>query len=194
MFMNDPATDLTVLLGKMKDGDTDAASRVISVVYPELRRIARSYMARERISHTLEPTALIHEAWLRLVDQTRVDWRDRAHFFGVAASMMRRVLVDHARQRLADKRGSGMRAESLDGLELPGGEQKLEEILSVHEALERLGRVDQQQTKVVEMRYFAGMEVDEIAAVLSVSPRTVDREWAMGRAWLQVELARKNPS
>jgi RNA polymerase sigma factor (TIGR02999 family) len=181
--------DITGLLKKLNGGDPDAVAEIVSVVYPELRRIARAYMRSERGEHTLQPTALINEAWIRLVDQTRVDWRDRTHFFGVAASMMRRVLVDHARQRLADKRGGGQRKLSIDWVELQAGGDKLNEVLSVHEALERLDGIDARLAKIVELRYFAGMDVDETAVALGISPRTVDREWSMARAWLSTQLS-----
>ena len=189
MTSREPAADITGLLKKLNGGDSDAAAEIVSVVYPELRRIARAYMRAERGEHTLQPTALINEAWIRLVDQTRVDWRDRTHFFGVAASMMRRVLVDHARQRLADKRGGGQKKVAVDWVELEAGGEKLTEVLSVHEALERLEGIDPRLAKLVEMRYFAGMDVDETAVALGISPRTVDREWSMARAWLSTQLA-----
>jgi RNA polymerase sigma-70 factor, ECF subfamily len=186
-----PSADVTGLLKKLMQGDPDAAMEIAPLIYPELRRIARAYMQGERISHTLQPTALIHEAWMRLADQTRVSWRDRAHFFGVAASMMRRVLVDHARQRLAGKRGAGQTPVTLDWIDVDDGGEKMSEVLAVHEALERLNEIDPRQTRIVEMRYFAGMDVDETAAALDISPRTVDREWSMARAWLQVQFARR---
>lgn len=181
--------DITGMLKKLNTGDPDAVAEIVSLVYPELRRIARAYMRTERGEHTLQPTALINEAWIRLVDQTRVDWRDRTHFFGVAASMMRRVLVDHARQRLADKRGGGQKKLSIDWVELQAGGEKLNEVLSVHEALQRLDGIDARLAKIVELRYFAGMDVDETAVALGISPRTVDREWSMARAWLSTQLA-----
>jgi len=185
------SSDVTGLLQKLMEGNADAASELAPFVYPELRRIARAYMRSERASHTLQPTALIHEAWMRLIDQTRVTWRDRAHFFGVAATMMRRVLVDHARQRLAGKRGAGQAPLTIDWIDVDDGGEKMSEVLAVHEALERLSQIDPRQTRIVEMRYFAGMDVDETAAALDISPRTVDREWSMARAWLQVQFARK---
>ena len=129
---------ITVLLKELREGHSGALESIMAAAYPELRKIARAYMARERENHTLQPTALIHEAWMRLADQTRVDWRDRAHFFGVAATMMRRVLVDYARQRLASKRGDGQSPVSLEWLQLAGQSEKLEEIVAVHEALDRL--------------------------------------------------------
>ena len=182
-----PAGDITSLLQRLK-ADPQATPELITRVYSELRHIASAYMHRERASHTLQPTALIHEAWIRLADQTRVNWRDRAHFFGVAASMMRRVLVDHARERLAEKRGSGQKAWAIEWIEIADEPKKLEEMLAIHEALDRLERLDVQQACIVELRYFAGMSIEEAAAALAISPRTADREWAMARAWLHREL------
>ena len=183
--------EITVLLRRLRQGDEGAANELLRLVYEELRRIAHAYMGREAAGHTLQTTALIHEAWLRLADQTRIDWRDRIHFFGIAAQMMRRVLVDHARARLADKRGAGAAQLSLDWIEIEATPQKLEEILAVDEVLSRLREFDQQQARIVEMRYFVGMTVGETATVLELSPRTVDREWALASAWLRTELSRK---
>ena len=184
--------EVTVLLRKVWGGQADAVDQLIGLVYHELRRIAGACMRDERPGHTLQPTALINEAWLRLADQTQVDWRDRAHFFGVAAQMMRRVLVDHARSRLTDKRGAGAAVVSLDWIEIESGAPKLEEILAVDEALERLRHLDSQQAQIAEMRYFAGMTVKETAEVLRVSSRTVDREWALASAWLRRDLSAKS--
>ena len=189
--MEESPGEVTALLRKLQEGQTDAAEQLVGLVYRELRRIAGAFMRDERPSHTLQPTALINEAWLRLAGQTQVDWRDRAHFFGVAAQMMRRVLVDYARARLADKRGAGVAALSLDWVEIDSSPRKLDEILAVDEALVRLRQLDSQQAQIVEMHYFAGMTVKETAAALGVSPRTVDREWALASAWLRRELSRK---
>ena len=183
--------EITLLLQRLRRGDEGAADELLRVVYEELRRIARAYMGKEATGHTLQTTALIHEAWMRLADQSRVDWRDRTHFYGVAAQMMRRVLVDHARARLADKRGAGAAELSLDWVEIEATPQKLEEILAVDEVLSRLRGFDQQQARIVEMRYFAGMTVGETATALGLSPRTVDREWALASAWLRAEFSRK---
>ena len=185
------AGDITALLQRLS-ADSQAAPELISLVYADLRRIAAAYMRSERATHTLQPTALIHEAWLRLADQTRVNWRDRSHFFGVAASMMRRVLVDHARERLAEKRGAGQAVMSIEWIEIADEPRKLEEMLAIHEALSRLEALDAQQSRIVEMHYFAGMSVEETAAALEISPRTVDREWSMARAWLRRELSGAN--
>jgi len=183
--------EITVLLRRLRQGDEVAAEELWRLVYEELRRIARAYMRKEAPGRTLQTTALVHEAWLRLADQTQVDWQDRTHFYRVAAQMMRRVLVDHARARLADKRGAGATKVSLEWVEIEPTPQKLEEVLAVDEVLSRLSEFDQQQARIAEMRYFAGMTVDETATALGLSSRTVDREWALASAWLRAELSRK---
>jgi len=190
--MSAPPGEVTILLRRMKRGESEAAAELAPLVYGELRRIAGAHMRGERAGHTLQPTALINEAWLRLADQARVDWRDRSHFFGVASRIMRRVLVDHARARLAGKRGAGAEVLNLDWIEVDTGPEKLEEILSVDEALTRLREFDPQQARIIEMHYFTGMTVEETAQALGISSRTVDREWAMARAWLRRELSRKD--
>ena len=159
--------EITILLGKLKQGDKEAENRLFALLYKELRRIAGYYMRHESAGHTLQPTALVNEAYMRLVDQRRVDWKDRSHFLGVAAQLMRRVLVDHARERVAARRGGRqirLRIENLDipNLSLP------EELLAVHEALKRLGEFDTQQGRVVERRYFAGLTVKETADALGI--------------------------
>lgn len=181
--------EVTLLLHRASEGDAEAAGELIRIVYLELRRIAGVYMRAERAGHTLQPTALINEAWLRLANQTRVQWRDRKHFFGVAAGTMRRALVDHARMRLADKRGGGAETMPLDWMEIESSPLKLEEILAVDEAQERLRGFDPLQARIVELHYFAGMTVRETAEALELSCRTVDREWAMAAAWLRRELS-----
>ena len=173
--------DISTLLQRLKQGDEGAADELLRVVYEELRRIAHAYMGKEATGHTLQTTALIHEAWLRLANQTRVDWRDRKHFYGVAAQMMRRVLVDRARARLADKRGAGAARLNLDWVEIEATPRKLEEILAVDEVLSRLMGFDQQQARIVEMRYFAGMTVGETAAALGLSSRSP--AWVQRPAW-----------
>ena len=190
--MEDRPGDITLLLQKVKQGQTEAADELVRLVYQELRRIAAAYLWKERPGHSLQPTALINEAWIRLADQTQVDWRDRTHFFGVAAQMMRRILVDHARAHRADKRGGGATVLSLDMVEIEATPQKLEEILAIDEVLSRLAQVDPQHGQIVEMHYFAGMTIEETAAALGVSSRTVDREWALASAWLRRELTRKS--
>jgi len=179
--------DVTLLLGKLKHGDPAALAELVPIVYKELRRLAGHYLRGERIGHTLQPTALVHEVYLRLVGQQQADWQNRAQFMAVAAQLMRRILVDHARQRNAVKRGVPI-ALGLEADRQRKATDGLEEVLAVDEALTRLSQFDPQQCRVVEMRYFGGLAVEEIAEVLGISPRTVDRDWAMAKAWLRAEL------
>lgn len=147
-------------------------------------------MRRENDEHTLQATALVNEAYLRLVDQSRVEWKNRAHFFGVAAQVMRRILVDHARSRLADKRGAGAKRLTLDDANVGAPEEAGGiDVLDLHEALERLAVLDQTQARVVELRYFSGLNIEETAEALDISPATVKREWSVARAWLRRELS-----
>ena len=184
-----PPADVTALLLAWGAGDGSAAERLLPAVYDELRRQAERAMRREG-EHTLQATALVHEAYLRLVDQRRVEWRNRAHFFGIAAQMMRRVLVDHARARLSHKRGGGAQVVMLSDADVatPSGDADALDVLALHEALERLAALDADQARVVELRYFGGLSIEETAEALSVSPATVKREWAVARAWLRREL------
>jgi RNA polymerase sigma factor (TIGR02999 family) len=188
--MENAAGEVTAMLIQMKGGRKDALDRLIPLVYRELRRLAGYYMRDERPSHTLQPTALVHEAFLRLVDQSRADWQNRAQFMGVAAQLMRRLLVDHARKRAAAKRGSPV---TLDEERFNQGADigQTEEILAVDEVLERLQDLDPQQAKIVEMRYFGGLSVEETAEVMGISTRTVKRDWAMAKAWLRTQLERE---
>jgi RNA polymerase sigma factor (TIGR02999 family) len=180
--------DVTALLLSWSGGEAAAADRLIPVVYEELHRQAARAMRREGHSHTLQATALVHEAYLRLVDQQRVQWRNRAHFFGIAAEVMRRVLVDHARARDAAKRGGGAQRLTLgDALGVPSDGTDAD-VLALHEALERLALLDPDQARLVELRYFGGLNIEESAEALGVSPATVKREWAVARAWLRREL------
>jgi len=181
-----PTGEVTLLLARVKGGDQSAMGRLIPLVYKELRRLAGHYLKDERIGHTLQPTALVHEAYLRLAGQDRADWQNRAQFMGVAAQLMRRILVDYARQRAAAKRAPG----AVD-FELGATSDNTEEVLVVDEALGRLAALDPQQGRVVEMRYFGGLSVEETAEALGVSPRTVKRDWAMAKAWLRSELSAK---
>jgi RNA polymerase sigma factor (TIGR02999 family) len=185
-----PSNDLTALLVSWSRGERSAAEQLIPAVYDELHRQAERAMRREGHTHTLQTTALVHEAYLRLVDQQRVEWRNRAHFFGIAAEVMRRVLVDHARARLADKRGGGATRISLGdaGIAAPA-EHGDTDVLALHDALERLTALDPEQARLVELRYFGGLTIEETADALGVSPATVKREWALARAWLRRELA-----
>ena len=183
-----PAENITTLLLAWSAGDTSALDALLPAVYAELHRQAERAMRREPAGHTLQPTALIHEAYQRLVDHPRVSWQSRTHFFGVAARCMRQVLVDHARARTAAKRGGGEIRVTLSAAHARVDEPAAE-ILELHEALERLATVDPDQVRLVELRYFAGLTIEETAAALGVSPATVKRDWAIARAWLRRELA-----
>jgi RNA polymerase sigma factor (TIGR02999 family) len=183
--------DVTVLLGELQRGCKEAEAELIPLVYKELRRIAGFHLRQERIGHTLQPTALVNEAYLRLVDQTRVEWRSRAHFFGVASQMMRRVLVNYARDRKAAKRGGKRVRIELEDPEIGVTPEQSEEVLVVDQALNRLTEFDPRQARIVEIRYFGGLTVEQTAEALGISPRTVKREWAMAKAWLQAELAER---
>ncbi len=178
------ATDVTGLLQAWRSGDSQAGDRLLERIYQELKRIAASQLRRERSGHTLQTTALVHEAFLRLVDQRGIDWRDRTHFFGLAAGMMRRVLVDHFRARQALKRAppDGPPAESLSEAE------RALEILDLDRALTALAASYPRQARVVEMRYFADLDIEEVALCLEVSTPTVKRDWRFARAWLNAEL------
>lgn len=184
------APDVTRLLRNWSGGDTHALDQLTPVVYDELRRLAASYMRRERQDHTLQSTALVNEAYLKLVDQKNVVWQNRAHFFGIAAQMIRRILVDHARAHKAEKRGGGAGVLSLD--EAIGVPEKRDvEVLALNDALTRLTEMDPQQGRIVELRFFTGLSIEETAEVVGVSPATVKREWAAARAWLFREISRK---
>ena len=186
-FSQSARPDITALLAAWGQGDTRAADSLIPLVYDELRRMAAYAMRREADGHTLQTTALVHETYLRLVDQRDADWHNRAQFFGVAANVMRRVLVDHARERLAAKRGGGATRVSLE--QVPGKMDDALDVLALNDALEQLGKIDPLQSKIIELRYFTGLNIDETAAALQLSPSTVKREWAVARAWLRRELA-----
>ncbi len=192
--MANPPGEVTALLGEIRLGSQDALARLVPLVYRELRRLAGHYMRDERAGHTLQPTALVHEAFLRLVGQERADWQNRAQFMGVAAQLMRRILVDHARRRGAAKRASS--PVTLDDARFDQGVRlgQTEEILAVDQVLVRLSRLDAQQARVVELRYFGGLSVEETAEVMEISPRTVKRDWAMARAWLRAQLAEQRPA
>ncbi|HZQ24873.1 MAG TPA: sigma-70 family RNA polymerase sigma factor [Terriglobales bacterium] len=174
--------NLTQLLIDVGKGNDAALNQILPQIYQELRRLAGSYMSRERSDHTLQPTALVHEAYLRLIDQRRVDWKNRAQFLGMAANMMRRVLVNHARDRAAEKRGGGAPRVTLSIAE--GLEQPELDIMAVDQALEKLAELDPRKTQIVEYKFFTGLTTDEIAAVLGISVATVEREWKFARAWL----------
>ena len=181
--------EITELLIAWSGGRREALDDLMPVVYKDLRRIAAGYMQRERAGHPLQPTALVSEAYLRLIDQRRVQWRNRAHFFGVAAGMMRRILVDHARRRRAERRGRDWERVTLTGLDVAANEPSQLDVLALHESLERLAVFDPQQARIVELRYFGGLTIDEAAEVVGVSEATVAREWTIAKAWLRANLA-----
>ena len=189
--MHESPGDVTILLADIKRGDSEALPKLIPLVYKELRRLAAHFLRDERVGHTLQPTALVHEAYLRMVDQTQANWQNRTQFMAIAAQVMRRILVDYARQRVAAKRGGGVVPAALEVSEAAGGFEQSEEMLAVDEALARLQELDPQQAKVVEMRYFGGLSVEETAEALAISPRTVKRDWAMAKAWLKLEFSPK---
>lgn len=178
--------EITDLLRAFEAGEPYAGDRAAALVYGELRQLAASYLRGERGDHTLRTTALVHEAWLRLAGQRDVEWKNRRHFFGIAAQAMRRILVDHARRRLARKRDGG-RSVTLDDA-MGAAVDPPDEILAVDDALHRLAALDPRQARLVELRYYAGLTIEETARVLDVSPATVKREWLSAKAWLQREL------
>src|ERR1700674_2982843 len=183
------STRVTELLGHWGKGDQDARDALIPLVYGELRRMARRYLQRERGDHTLQSAALVHEAYLRLVRQDVPQWQNRAHFFGVAAQLMRHILVDHARNRLAAKRGAGVPRLALDPELAPARKPGID-LVALDDALSKLAALDSQQGRLIELRFFGGLSIEEAAVVLGVSPATVKREWATARAWLRRELKR----
>lgn len=186
--MPDPSpNEVTLLLREWSEGDAGALERLIPLVYNELQRLARAHLRDERAGHTLQPTALVHEAYLRLVDQRRVNWQNRGHFFSVAAQMMRRILVDHARARLTKKRGHGVRTIGLDEA-IPVSTEADAALVSLDDALAGLKDLDPRQCRVVELRYFAGLTLEETAEALAVSTATVKREWTLAKAWLRREM------
>ena len=192
MSKNSPA-EVANMLCAASSGDGSALKKLIPLVYDELRAIAASYLRREPAEHTLQPTALVNEAYLKLVDQKRVDWRGRAHFIAVGAQAMRRILVDHARARQREKRGGGRRRLPLDE-DFQLSTERDEDVIALDEALRKLSQLDERQARIVELRFFGGLTVQEAAEVLGVSKRTVEAEWTMVRAWLRRELSEEGPS
>jgi RNA polymerase sigma-70 factor, ECF subfamily len=184
----DNAQDITGILHSWSSGHRDAADELFPLVYDELRRLAQSYLRQERSGHTLQPTALVHEAYLRLVDQTRVNWQNRAHFYGIAAQMMRRILIDHARARATDKRGGAAQRLSLEDANI-SVEQDATDLIALDEALTSLAKFDERKSRVVELLYFGGLENKEAAEVLGVSEKTIQRDWKMAKLWLYRELS-----
>jgi RNA polymerase sigma factor (TIGR02999 family) len=185
--MGSPQADVTALLSQLTQGNHEASEKLIPLVYDELKRLARAYMRRERPDHTLQTTALVHEAYLRLVRQQAVNWQGRSHFFGIAAQLMRRILIDHARGHLREKRGGAKEVLPLNEA-LVFSTEHSEELVKLDEALERLSKLDARQSRIVELRFFGGLSVEETAEFLGISPKTVKRDWAVAKAWLHGEL------
>lgn len=182
---------ITELLQAVGNGDQEALDKLLPVVYNELRRLANHHMRGEQPDHTLQPTALVHEAYIRLVDWQNVQWQNRAHFFGVASQLMRRILVDHARQSGAAKRGGGERNLTLDE-SMAWGEQREVNLLALDEALTRLAVIDPQKSRIVELRFFGGLSTEETAEVLELTTGTVRRQWRTAKAWLHREITGSN--
>lgn len=188
--MESSPEEVTLLLLNLQEGDQEAASKLMPLVYDELRRLASAYMRRERAEHTLQPTALVHEAFLKLVRQPSINWQSRSHFIGVAAHSMRRILIDHARGHLREKRGGDQEPVPLnEALVFSPGQSA--ELVRLDEALERLAKLDARQGKIVELRFFGGLSVEETAEYLAISPKTVKRDWSLAKAWLLSELSQK---
>ena len=179
---------ITQLLLKWSDGDSSAREKLMPLVYDELRRLAAKYLRRERANHTLQPTALVNEAYLLLIDQQKVEWQNRAQFFGLAAKLMRNILVDHARSHQAAKRGGEHYSVSLSKADRVSATSAVD-LVALHETLERLTTHDPQKSNIVELRFFGGLTIEETAEVLDISHATVERDWKMARAWLRRELS-----
>ena len=196
---SDPKSRITEILSGLNRAEgvnRASAEDLFPLVYDELRRLAKGYMSRETPGHTLQPTALVHEAYLKLVDQTRADWKGKTHFFAVGARVMRRLLVDHARERRALKRGGGWRNVTLSGALEPLGEKPLdpEQLLDLNAALDHLAEIDQREARIVTLRFFGGLTVEQVAEVLGVSKRTVENDWRHAQAWLRLRLSETTPS
>ena len=185
--MNDKPQEISLILKDWSGGNRASADILLTLVYDELRRIAGKYLRKERSGHTLQPTALVHEAYMKLIDISDINWQDRAHFFAVSANVMRHILVDHARAKLAEKRGGESERIALEDAVSLSNEPNLD-LLAVDEALSELAEFDEQQSKIVELRFFGGLTIEETAHVIGVSPATVKREWAMAKAWLHRKL------
>ena len=184
---------ITQLLINWRSGDKAALDQLMPIVYEELRRLARGFMGKERNNHTLQTSALINEAYLKLVDQDETNWQNRAHFFAVAAQIMRHILVDHARSYGYEKRGAGAQRVSLDDAKV-FSEERAGELVALDEALTDLAAVDPRKSRLVELRFFGGLNIDETAEVMDLSPTTVQREWRAAKAWLQRFIKGENPA
>jgi RNA polymerase sigma factor (TIGR02999 family) len=186
-------SEFTQILERVEQGDTKAAAELLPMVYEELRRLASQKMAREAAGHTLQPTALVHEAWMRLGGSDAPTFQNRAHFFGAAAEAMRRILIEHARRRLAAKRGAGVEVVDLDGLEISSPVADDDQLLALNEALEKFSTIDARKAELVKLRYFAGMNFEETAAALGIAVPTAKQWWAYARSWLTVEMRGSPP-
>jgi len=187
--METSPAEVTALLNKLADGDSSVLARLMPLIYDELHRRAAAYMLHERSTHTLQPTALVHETYLKLVEQNKTSFKNRAHFMAVAAKLMRRILIDHARARLSEKRGGGQFPDSWNG-SFAVSINSQEELLAVNDALQTLQAIDSRQAEIVELRFFGGLTVEETAEALGTSTRTVEREWTVARAWLYSQLSK----
>jgi len=185
--MSPVSQEITELLLKWSKGDQAALEELVPLVYPEVRRLARVYMKREKQGHTLQTSALVNEAYLRLVDQKTVAWKDRAHFFAVTAQVMRHILIDHARRHTFAKRGGGAVHVPLDDVAVVDGERAAQ-FIALDDALDQLAIVDQRKSRIVELRFFGGLTVEEIAEVMKLAPITIKREWRAAKAWLHLEI------
>lgn len=188
--MSQEPREITQMLLELTDGNEEVVNQILPHIYDELRRLASSYLRRERSNHTLQPTALVHEAYMKLIDQSRVKWQNRAHFFGIAAQVMRRILMDHARKHTAEKRGGDAELLPIEEEILVVSHDKSAELVALDDALNQLAEMDERKAKIVELRYFGGLSIEETAEVLGVSVPTVNREWRMAKAWLYSEIAR----
>lgn len=182
-------SEITQMLIELTDGNQEVVNHILPHIYDELKRLASSYLRRERSDHTLQPTALVHEAYMKLVDQKRVQWQNRAHFFGIAAQVMRRILMDHARKHQADKRGGEAEKLPIEEEILVVSHDRSAELVALDDALHTLASMDEQKAKIVELRYFGGLSIEETAEVMGVSVPTINRQWRMAKAWLYSQLA-----
>ncbi len=183
-----PSNDVTQLLGEWSNGDRNALEKLTPLVYGDLRRIARKHLSAERVGHTLQCTALVNEAYMKLVDQRNRQWQNRAHFFAVSAQLIRRILVDYARAHKADKRGGQAAKVSIEDVAVAAAEREVD-LVALDDALQLLAEMDAQQARIVELRYFAGLTIEETAEVMHISPATVKRDWVVAKAWLRREIS-----
>ncbi|HEY0428433.1 MAG TPA: sigma-70 family RNA polymerase sigma factor [Pyrinomonadaceae bacterium] len=186
------SSDVTILLNRINEGDGKAPEQLLPLVYGELRKLAHAYLQTERTDHTLQATALVHEAYIRLVDWEKVSWQNRAHFFAVAANVMRRILVDHAREKKVQKRDFGQKLSLDEANSFPSQKPREIDLIALDDALEKLSKFDEMQSKIVEFRFFGGLTLEETAHALNISVSTIKREWTVARTWLFREIRRTN--